>query len=78
MTDKKYIIELPCKIGDEVWCIKKYNGVPTARRGKVSQMFFLDDMRLSITIKGYVRGEWGKTIFATQEETQKKIESENI
>ena len=40
--------------------------------------FFLDDMRLSITIKGYARGEWGKTIFATQEEAQKKIESENI
>ena len=67
------ILDIPCKIGDTVWAIRKYNGVPTPIKGKVSQMYFLDDMRLAIVVKGIARGEWGKSIFASREEAEKRL-----
>lgn len=67
---------IPCKIGDTVWGITKYSGGLTrkARKSTVSAMFFLDDMRLCIVARSISRGEWGKEIFATQEEAEAAIE----
>jgi hypothetical protein len=66
---------IPCKIGDTVYVIVKYNGIPTVKRGEVSQMFFVgEEMRLAIVVKKIARGEWGKTIFPSREEALKVIE----
>ena len=72
MTNK-----LPCKIGDTVWCIRDFHGTLIPKQGRVSEMFYLDDMRLCIVVKNIGGGEWGKRIFATQEEAKRKIESKN-
>lgn len=66
-------IVLPCKIGDTVWGIRCYRGVLVPQKGKVSEMLFTDDMKLSIVIKHICRGEWGKKVFATREEVEKAI-----
>ena len=59
---------IPCKVGDLVWGIRKYNRGRKVKQGIVQQMFFGEDMRLCICVTGACRGEWGKTIFATKEE----------
>lgn len=58
---------LPCKIGDEVWGIRKHQGKSLVKRGFVSQMYFVEGMRLCICVKNVARGEWGKKIFPTYE-----------
>lgn len=67
------VIELPCRIGDKVWAIRKYNGIPHAREGIVGDMSYLHDMRLSISVRGVARGVWGEKVFATQEECERAI-----
>lgn len=82
-----YLIEhnvtiLPCRIGDKVWAIRKYNGVPHAREGIVGDMSYTNDMRLSISVRGVARGLWGEKVFATQEDCERAIKekgsNENI
>lgn len=61
---------LPCKIGDIVWGIKKHNnGRLFVKQGIVSQMYYGDDMQLCVCVKRVCRGQWGKNVFATKEET---------
>ena len=71
-------INLPCKVGDEVWAIRTYgNGVKVPQKGKVSEMYYIDEsMRLCIVVKGITRGEWGKRVFATKEDAEKHIQTE--
>lgn len=60
--------KLPCKIGDTLYGIRRfYNGMRVLR-GKVSEMYYGDEMRLCIVLKNACRGEFGKTIFLTREE----------
>lgn len=65
-------VVLPCKIGDTVWAVRRISGGHLrAFQSVVSEMQFLgSEMRLSITVRGVCRGEWGKTIFATKEEAE--------
>lgn len=71
-------IELPCKIGDMVWGIKKFNyETKQVKQGIVHMMFFGEDMRLCICVKGVCRGEWGKNVFATREEALAKMDGGN-
>ncbi len=66
-------MEVPCKMGDEVWGLKKYRGRQLPKQGIVCQMYFGDDMRLCISVKNVCRGEWGKNVFATEAEAQAAI-----
>lgn len=71
----KMIVELPCKVGDQVWALKRCNKeyyVPY--QTVVSQMYFDDGMKLCIVAKNIARGEWGKTVFATKAEAEKEME----
>jgi hypothetical protein len=66
--------ELPCKIGDDVYCIRTYNGQKShPQKGKVAEMYFTDDMRLIIVVKHIGRGFWNDRIFATEEEALENI-----
>ena len=67
-------VDLPCKIGDVVWGIRIYHNGLAAKQGEVNQMYFGEDMRLCICVKNVGRGEWGKAVFATQEEAMAEIE----
>lgn len=67
------IINIPCKIGDTVYAIRRYNGERSVKQGKVSQMFFTDDMELCIVVAHVARGLWGKTIFGSVGEAVKAI-----
>lgn len=66
-------VVIPCKIGDEVWAIRNYNGVKHPQKGFVSDMLFTRDMKLQIVVKHIARGEWGKAVFATYEEAAEAI-----
>ena len=72
--DKSQYMKLPCKVGDTVWAIRKFSGVYKAKKGKVSEMYFTDGMRLCIVVKDVTRGEWGKVVFPSYEEALKVIE----
>ena len=74
MKNNELIALLPCKIGDKVWAIRNYSGVKTPKCGVVSEMYFIEKMRLCIVVKNVARGEWGKTVFATCEEATAHIE----
>lgn len=66
-------VEVPCKIGDFVWAIRSFNGHKHPQRGIVSDMYFTKDMKLQIVVKYVARGEWGKTVFATDTEAYAAI-----
>ena len=67
-------IHIPCKIGDMVWGIRKHNRGLEAMQGQVNQMLICEGTTLCICVKHVCRGEWGKTVFATKEETLAAIE----
>lgn len=61
-------LSLPCKVGDEVWAIRQYRHIKIPVKGKVSEMYYIDEsMTLCIVVKGVCRGEWGKAVFPTYE-----------
>lgn len=66
-------VDLPCKIGDVVWAIRNVVGHPRAFQGRVSEMYFMEDMRLCIVVFRICRGTWGDRIFASEEEALKAI-----
>lgn len=66
-------IYVPCEVGDEVFVIRKFGGKNKILKGKVSEMYFSDGMRLCIVVKGCTRGEWRKTIFPTYEEAEQAL-----
>lgn len=73
------LIELPCKIGDIAYGIRRYQGVRKVQSGVVSEMYFSQKNRLIIVIKHICRGYWGENIFGSQEEAEaalKERESE--
>jgi hypothetical protein len=69
---------LPCKIGDTVWAVRHYYGKRVIKQCVVSEMAYLEDMRLAIAVKAdrkySVRGFWGKDIFATRDECVAEVE----
>lgn len=71
--DKSRFVELPCKIGDTVWCIRNFHGHKHPQEGIVSEMLFTKEMKLLIRVKYVGCGHWGKKIFSTQEEAEAAI-----
>ena len=67
-------VELPCRIGDSVWGIRKHNRGKEVKQGTVSQMLFVEDMKLCLCVKNVCRGEWGKNVFATKQEAEVALE----
>ena len=63
------LIELPCKIGDTAYGIRRYQD-RIVKAGTVSEMYFNQNMELIIVIKNLCRGFWGENIFGTYEEAE--------
>ena len=78
MEDAPAVNPLPCKIGDTVWAARYYNKTPVIKKCVVSEMAYLEDMRLAIAVKFEnrysTRGFWGKNIFTTYEEAEAAYE----
>lgn len=73
LEEQGFLLRLPCKIGDTVWAIRNYKGVKHPQKGVANEMFFTKSMRLLIVVKHIARGEWGKEIFATEEEAKRAL-----
>lgn len=70
------VVELPCRIGDTVWCIRSFRGIDHPQETKVSGMYFTQDMRLNIQCKYVGIGEFGKKVFKTREDAMKAMEGQ--
>lgn len=65
------MVELPCKIGDIAYGIRKdAGGNSMVREGVISEMFYTKDMELMVVIAYVCRGRLGKTVFLTREEAE--------
>lgn len=66
-------MNLPCKIGDRVFVLRRYGGKRYRPvEGVVSAMFYDNEMQLRITVKSLrYAGMWGETVFATREEAER-------
>ena len=69
LEEQGRLIELPCKIGDTVYGIRRYQD-RIVKAGTVSEMFYNRDGELIIAIKNVCRGCWGRQIFGTYEEAE--------
>ena len=69
LEEQGRLVELPCKIGDTVYGIRRYQD-RIVKLGTVSEMYYNRDMEQIIAIKNVCRGCWGKQIFGTREETE--------
>lgn len=76
LEESNLLHRLPCKIGQSVWVIRKYKGIPHIQSGIVSEMFFTHEMKLMIVVKHIGRGEFGKNIFNTEEAALEAVMSE--
>ena len=65
----------PCKIGDEVWCVRWYHDKLVPQNGIVSEIKYTKDMRILIKVKDVGLGSWGEKIFPTEEEALAAIEA---
>ena len=62
---------IPCKIGDEVYAVRSFKACDRIYKGKVTQMYFVgEEMKLAIVVNAIARGEWGKSVFATEKEAR--------
>ena len=67
-------IALPCKVGDEVWCLRDTRVYNKPVKGVVSEIYFLDNMDMCIVVRRLCRGRWGERVFATEQEAQAAID----
>ena len=61
---------IPCKIGDKVFGLRRYGDQRLLKTGRVTSMFYNENMELVISAYQITRGIWGKHIFATVEEAR--------
>ena len=76
LEEQGKLIKLPCKIGDTVYGIRRYQD-RIVKAGTVSEMFYNRDGELIIAIKNVCRGCWGRQIFETREEAEAALKGEN-
>lgn len=63
----------PCKIGDEVFGIKRNGWRPMVLQRKVTQLFYSDDMELCAVVENVCRGKFGEVVFLTREEAEEAV-----
>ena len=67
-------VPLPCKVGDEVWCIRDTKVYQKPVKGTVTEIYFRDNMDMCIVVRRLCRGRCGESVFATEQETQAAID----
>lgn len=71
---KELIEKLPLKMGDEAYVIRDYKGTKVIHVGKVSEMFFDENMNIRYVVKHVGRGLYGEKVFGTYVEALQKLE----
>nr|DAF03513.1 MAG TPA: Regulatory protein-modification, helix-turn-helix, transcriptional regulato, DNA [Caudoviricetes sp.] len=66
-------INLPVSIGDHVYFIRDHENQKRIAFGTIKEIFFSQDMRLMIRVKGYRAAEWGAKAFRTRKEAETAI-----
>lgn len=64
----------PCKVGDEVWCVRNTKVYNKPVKGVVTEIYFRDNMDMCIVVRRLCRGRWGERVFATEQEAQAAID----
>lgn len=67
-------IQLPCKVGDEVWCVRDTKVYQKPVKGTVTEIYFRGNMDMCIVVRRLCRGRWGERVFATEQEAQAAID----
>lgn len=68
------VVSLPCKVGDEVWCLRDTRVYSKPVKGTVTEIYFRDNMDMCIVVRRLCRGRWGEKVFATEQEAQAAID----
>lgn len=76
------LIDIPCKIGDDVYAIRNFKGTKMVKKGIVTEMFFIShlgcyEMRLVIVVGHICRGCWNEQIFGSYEDALSALEGES-
>lgn len=61
----------PCRIGQDAWYIRRYNGLEVIRQGVISELYYRADMILIAVVKNIGRGIVGETVFLDHEAAEK-------
>jgi len=72
--DKSTFIEVPVKIGDTAWLVKRYKGGAGRTAGIVDKIEIDRYNRLLVNVKYNGYGVWGKRVFKTKEEALAAIQ----
>ena len=67
-------VPIPCKVGDEVWCVRDTRVYNKPVKGVVTEIYFRDNMDMCIVVRRLCRGRWGERVFATEQEAQAVID----
>lgn len=67
-------VAIPCKVGDEVWCVRDARVYNKPVKGTVTEIYFRDKMDMCIVVRCLCRGRWGERVFATEQEAQAAID----
>lgn len=78
--EKSCVLDLPCKVGDTVWCIAKRNFERRIFKDTINsiKVFYLNNSEI-IQIKtfefgfSYLENAFGKTIFFTEKEAKQAL-----
>lgn len=70
----KYI-EMPCKIGDTAWVLRKFRHERIIKKGEISEIYFTPSMKLQVAVHGLGRGRIGKVVFLSKEEAEKALKA---
>lgn len=65
----------PVKVGDRVWAIRKYRGVPKVAHARVTQIYYANSkMRPQIAVQGCCSGEMGVAVFMTKQAAEDAVD----
>ena len=77
-TDRSRLVELPCKVGDLIYIIKKARGL-SVRGAKVSSITITESGKIQVSCyRSSFIGFWGDDSFATKEEAERALKGVNI
>ena len=64
----------PCRIGQDAWYFRTYNGQDVIRQSIISELYFREDMTLIAVVKNVGRGIVGKDVFLSKEAAEQAKE----
>lgn len=78
IPDTRDTVNIPCRIGDELWAFRNLNGKGgrvhrIVQKAEVTQMFFTKTMELILVLKPIGHRKFGESAFYTREEAERAL-----